>query len=149
MKFNVIVLFIILSATAYSLSNCGRNEIKVKTENSKNKQYQCDSTYVLDFNEATKANCEKGKEISEDKSILIEHKYPVDKDFHFYLSKKLNQDQRKHKGVKSLLELAGIIFSDESSVALDTSNSILYFYNYPNEHVKLLKLLESIYGASP
>lgn len=90
--------------------------------------------------------CSDSEKISvehEEKS-MSEVRYSVSSDFANRLAESLNENSANHKGVKSLLEMAGIGFDGETVVMLDGGNRVLIYYGKEDQHRKLRKLVEEI-----
>lgn len=104
--------------------------------------------YLIVFLLFTFASCDRSKINNTDTEVtnIVARDYVVDEDFHFKLSELVQEPQSDHRGVKSLLEKAGISFYHKNSlVALNTADLLLHFENTEEEQEKLKKLLESIY----
>jgi hypothetical protein len=80
---------------------------------------------------------------------MIGKEYKVDLDFHNSLARAVNVSPRDHKGIKSLLIVAGLSCPEDSVATLAAPLSTLYFFNTPGEHHKLELLISRLCPTSP
>ncbi len=73
--------------------------------------------------------------------------YTVVSDFKYELAKYLREDVNNHRGIKSLLEIGGVSFAGNSSVAYDGGNNTLHFYAPEVAHRELQKLIVNVSNA--